>query len=89
MLLIHICVALTSLIFGGYTLFSPTIRKLRILYASVFATIATGTYLIVTTPFHIMTTCLEGLVYIFFVVATIAYATHKLHIAEKQQNEQL
>jgi len=78
MLIVHILVALTSLIVAGFNAFTPTVEKLRLTYALVFATLGTGTYLIVTTPAHMLTTCMEGLVYIFVVTFAIVYSTNKL-----------
>lgn len=78
MLIIHIIIALSSLIIAGYNSFSPSVKKLRLTYGFVLATLGTGSYLIITTPTHILTTCMEGLVYIFIVTLAVVYSKHKL-----------
>jgi hypothetical protein len=78
MLIVHILVALTSLIVAGLNAFFPSLKKLRLTYGLVFATLGTGTYLIVTTPSHMLTTCMEGLIYIGVVTTAIVYSTNKL-----------
>jgi len=78
MLLLHILIALTSIVFTGYMSFSPSLRKLHIVYGLVIATLGSGLYLILTTHTHMLSTCLEGLVYIGCVVVAIVFAKRRL-----------
>lgn len=77
-LLAHILIALSSIFFTGFTSFFPSKKKLTISYISVMATIATGAYLIVSRPSHMVTTCFEGLLYIGVVTVGIIIAQKRL-----------
>jgi hypothetical protein len=82
-ILIHVIIALTSIIIASIGFFKPSLKKLVVSYGFILATIASGTYLLVTIPSHILQSCLTGLVYLTVVsVATIA--THfRLRHAEE------
>ena len=72
-ILIHVIIALISIIIASFTFFKPTMKKLIVSYGFIFATIATGTYLLVTIPSHILQSCLTGIVYLTVIsVATVA-----------------
>jgi len=74
-ILIHVLIALTSIILASLAFFKPTIKKLMTSYGFVLATIASGTYLLISFPSHILQSCLVGLVYVT-VVAGATAATH-------------
>lgn len=78
MLLLHILIALSSVIFTAYTSFTPSKAKLQKAYALVGLTLATGTYLIATKPVHMVQTCITGLVYIGLVTVGLIYARQRL-----------
>ncbi len=82
-ILIHVIIALTSIIIASIGFFNPSVKKLIVSYGFILATIASGTYLLVTIPSHILQSCLTGLFYLTVVsVATIA--THfRLRHAEQ------
>lgn len=72
-ILIHVLIAITSIVVSSITFMRPTIKKLFVSYGFIFATIFSGTYLVVTTPSHILQSCLTGLVYLTIVsVATVS-----------------
>lgn len=72
-ILIHVIIALTSIVIASVAFFRPTMKKLFVSYGFIFATIASGTYLLVTIPSHILQSCLTGLAYLTIVsAATIA-----------------
>jgi len=81
-ILLHIAIALTSIVQTTFLLFSPTQKKLTASYVLLAGTIGSGTYLIVTTPTHMLQTCVEGLVYIGFVVGGIVAA--KMRLAKQE-----
>jgi hypothetical protein len=78
-ILIHVIIALTSIIIASFTFLYPTIKKLIISYGFILGTVASGTYLLVTSPSHILQSCMTGLAYLTIVsLATIA-AHVRLH----------
>ena len=77
-LITHILIALASIGFTTYLYFSPSKKKLYVSYSLVGLTIATGTYLIITMPAHMVQTCIEGLAYLAIVSVGILLAQKKL-----------
>ncbi|HEX7041739.1 MAG TPA: hypothetical protein VF189_00675 [Patescibacteria group bacterium] len=78
MLVIHILIALSSLVFSGITFLVPTLKKLYFSYTLVGLTIVSGTYLIISKPAHMLTVCFEGLLYIGVVSIALLFANKKL-----------
>ena len=78
MLLLHIIIAVSSLIYAGYVYFKPSRKGINISYALIAATIATGTYLIILAPAHMVSACISGLIYLAFVSVGIVFANRKL-----------
>jgi hypothetical protein len=63
-LLIHILAALTSLLVCGTAYLRPSRRLLNASYGLVGLTLASGTYMAVHGPAHILSVCLSGLLYL-------------------------
>ncbi|HET6622362.1 MAG TPA: hypothetical protein VFG56_00305 [Candidatus Saccharimonadales bacterium] len=78
LLITHIIIALTSLVFATYLLIRPSQVKLNMNYGLIAATIASGSYLIVTTGQHWLSACLSGLVYSVIAVSLSLAARAKL-----------
>lgn len=78
LLLAHIIIALSSLIFTGFVFIRPSQKRLYFAYALVALTLITGTYLVVLMPAHLAKSCVSGLIYLAFVSAGIVAARHKL-----------
>ncbi len=78
MLPIHITIALSSVIFTAFMYFAPTQRKLRISYLLVGGTIASGTWLIVSNPSHMVEACMTGLTYLGIMFFGIILTWRKL-----------
>lgn len=74
-ILIHIIIALTSVIVASFVFFNPSMRKLITSYGLILGTIASGTYLLVTSPSHILQSCVTGLAYVT-IVTVVTIATH-------------
>jgi hypothetical protein len=71
--LTHVIIALASITLSSFTFFKPTMKRLYASYGFIVATVASGTFLLVSTPSHILESCLMGLFYLTVVsVATIA-----------------
>ena len=77
-LLAHITVALFSLGYTSYLFFKPTKLRIKISYSLVALTIASGTYLIVSTKSHMIEACTMGLLYLAVTLAGILASQRKL-----------
>ncbi|MBW3569161.1 hypothetical protein KY385_03480 [Candidatus Parcubacteria bacterium] len=76
--LIHVLIAISTLVYTSYLYFYPAPNKFTPAYWMLGFTIASGTLLIFTTGANILKTCLIGLAYIGAVCAVIILAKHKL-----------
>lgn len=82
MLLLHIIIALTSIIYSTVMVLSPSARKLRVNYALIALTLTTGTYLVVSTHAALLSSCVSGLCYLAVVLlGTVATRRKLVHIA--------
>lgn len=85
MLLIHILIAFSSLFYTAVTYMYPSKRKLQGSYLFVAATLATGTYLVIATPSHMLQACMSGLIYLGIIMTAIVFTHRKL--ATREANE--
>lgn len=74
-ILIHVIIALLSAAVASFTFFKPSIKRLVASYGLILATVASGTYLIVSASGSILKSCLTGLLYVT-VISIITIATH-------------
>ena len=77
-ILIHVILAVSSLVFASSVLLSPSRNKLRASYGLIAATLVSGTYLIASTQTNILKTCVTGLVYIAAVTFMSVSTSSKL-----------
>ena len=77
-LLTHILIAISSIIYTTLLVIRPSQTKLRTSYILIAATLASGTYLTVLDPVHMLQTCTTGLVYIVVVSAGVFIARRQL-----------
>jgi uncharacterized membrane protein YhaH (DUF805 family) len=84
-LLTHIIIALSSIVYAGYVLISPSKIKLWTAYGFVALTVATGTYVAITAHAQMLQTCMTGLTYLAIVFAAIAWAQRRLAAIEKTE----
>lgn len=78
LLLVHIVIALSSLVSTGYAYLRPSKKTLNISYGFVAGTLLTGSYLVISKPSHMVSTCVTGLVYLMVVFAGIFAARKRL-----------
>ncbi len=78
LLISHILIACSSVLYTAYVFFRPSKSKLQITYALVAATLISGTYLVVIKPTHITQTCVTGLAYLAVMSLGIVLARNKL-----------
>jgi hypothetical protein len=81
-LITHIIIALSGLALTTYAYFRPSTAHLRLAYAAVGLTFATGFYLVAMAPAHMLTACIEGLVYLG--IASVGIVAAKAKLARMQ-----
>jgi hypothetical protein len=86
-LLLHITIALSSIIYNALIYFSPTKSRLNAAYGLVALTIASGSYLVWSTKANLVRTCLSGLLFVGVSFYGIAIARNKLEKATSQINK--
>jgi hypothetical protein len=77
-ILIHVSIALASIVCATAAFFFPSKPKLWASYSLVATTLASGFYLVVASPGHMVQACTTGLIYIGAVGVAIVSAQHKL-----------
>jgi hypothetical protein len=77
-LVIHILIALSSIAVSTLSFFTPSLARLRLAYGLVTATLASGTYLVISTHSPMLSSCVTGLIYTGFVLSLIVSAHFKL-----------
>lgn len=76
--LIHVLIALTSIVYTTYAYFQPSKQKLYTGYGLVALTLISGTYLVVSTHSNMFSACETGLFYLGIVSSGLFAAHHKL-----------
>ena len=76
-MLIHIIIALGSVAWTTYLNFTPTRRNFYAAYGLIAATLASGTYLVVSTHSPLLSSCMTGLVYLGIMLGGIFAASRK------------
>ena len=79
-LLLHIIIALSSLVITAAAFMAPKASLLRTSYALVALTIATGTYVTFMNPSHMVQACISGLLYTVVVLGGIGAVRRKLAV---------
>ena len=77
-LLAHIIIAIASLIYTAYVVFSPSKLKIRVAYVSLVLIFLSGALLIYTRPVHMAKVCAEGLLYMGVLLVAIQFAQKRL-----------
>lgn len=63
-ILIHVCIALSSILWTTLLFLSPSRRKFLVNYALIGATFASGTYLVIATHSRLLPACIAGITYL-------------------------
>ena len=85
MLIVHIATALVSVAWATALLVRPSSFKFVGNYALAGLTVASGTYLVVTKPAHMLETCTMGLAYLGFVTVATVVAARRLATAKARR----
>jgi hypothetical protein len=83
LLITHIIIALTSLVIATTLIFRPIQRLIDVNVGLILLTLATGTYLTILSPAHLISTCATGIVYTVFVTTATLYARRSLALARQ------
>jgi hypothetical protein len=86
-LLLHIIIALGSIVYTTYLFIYPSVAKLRVSCSLVALTLISGTYLVWSQPSHIRQACVTGLVYIGAASFGIMAAHNKLANAKRTSDK--
>lgn len=77
-LVIHILIALASIASSTYAFLSPSKNRLKVSYGLVAATLASGTFLVVSMHANMVSACMSGLLYLGFVASLLSLANARL-----------
>lgn len=75
--LLHVLIALSSAAYTTYLYFSPSKRKFYAAYGLIGATLASGTYLVISTHSPLLSSCVTGLIYLGIVLTGLLAAHRK------------
>ena len=86
-ILIHVLIAISSLVAISCAFMRPTALLLRISYGLIAATLASGTYLVVVMPGHMVQACVTGLAYtaialVGIVAVRVRLARRTVHVSD-------
>jgi len=85
-LVVHILIALSSLVYVTLLWLNPTQQKFYVSYGLVAATVGSGTYLVVTTHSPLLASCETGLIYLGVAFAGIV-AAHYRYVRVRVRNK--
>jgi hypothetical protein len=87
--MLHVSIAIASLVLTTLAYVLPSSLKLRLAYGLVAATLASGFYLVWSEPAHMLQSCMTGIVYIGVVSLGILAARRRLGLVKKQHTTAL
>ncbi len=75
--LLHVLIALSSIAFTTYLYFRPSKHKFYASYGLIAATLASGSYLVISTHSPMLSSCMTGLAYLLIVTAELVAAHYR------------
>jgi hypothetical protein len=81
-LLIHVGVAMSSMLLAGIAMFTPSRFKLYTIYVLVALTLMSGTGLVIVTGSNLLQSCVTGLLYLLAVGSATLLSKYKLALQE-------
>ncbi len=75
---LHIIIALGSIIFTAFVFIKPSKPKFKVSYSLVALTLASGTYLVLSTGAPLLQSCITGLIYLAAIFVGILATRYKL-----------
>jgi len=82
LVLAHVIIALTSIFYTTYAYFTPSKAKLYTSYGLVALTLASGTYLVISTHSNMLSACATGLIYLGIVSSGLLLTHRKLSVTD-------
>jgi hypothetical protein len=79
-LVIHITVAIISVLSSLLTLLSPTQSKLRTTQLLTVATLASGLVMVIAHPTSLGQSCISGILYLGFISLVLTMSSNKLAV---------
>lgn len=76
--ILHVLIAITSIAVTTYAFVRPAKRILRVSYVGVGLTLASGMYLVIEAPAHMLEACSMGVLYLAIVTVGTVAARAKL-----------
>lgn len=86
-LVLHVSIALGSLLCTGYLFLRPSQGGLYLSGSLIAGTLASGTWLIISTPGHLMESCLMGLIYLAATITGTAAVRRRLALQPIRQKK--
>jgi len=77
-ILLHVLIALSSMVLGAVLYARPKKSLFNVQYALMIATIGSGSYLVVSTGTHLLESCAMGLAYLAVVTYGLVLARRKV-----------
>lgn len=77
-ILIHVLIALSSVLFSALSFINPTRLKLKTSYALIASTLISGTFLVVSAQASLLRTCVSGLVFVTATSIVTYFSRNKL-----------
>lgn len=78
MIILHIAIALLSLIFSAVALARPSMKQIKLVGVSTTATLATGAVLIAQGA-NVLHMCISGLLFTSLTIATMSLSLRAVH----------
>ena len=78
MLILHITIALSSLLATTLLAFFPSRRKMYLSYLLIALTFASGTYLVISLHAPLLSSCLSGLTYLAVALSGVGVGYYRL-----------
>lgn len=85
-LICHIIIALSSVVYSSYAFMRPSSKAIKINYLMVGATIVSGTYLVIITHASLVSACITGLCYLAGVMLALSLAQRRLAAESYKKN---
>jgi lipopolysaccharide export LptBFGC system permease protein LptF len=80
--LLHVAIALLSIVLAGYILVRPSRQGLVTSYVMMAATLGSGFYLVTIAPSHMIEACLMGVAYL--AVVSVMTAASRVKLAHRE-----
>lgn len=84
LLLIHIGIALASIVYATSIFIKPADSKFKLAYILTGSTLVSGTILVVERSSHLVESCVSGLIYTFSVLILIVLSKRKLALSSQK-----